>query len=151
MQDSICQLYTVASRTAVLIVSRPDSLPNRSLSYKAREAKMYSPKDYWSNLAEGFESMDRSGFAPVLHPQAPSWFNQVIDALQFRALRRALAIAEISPGARRCAALLFLFRPGPSRRWREFVPPFWLVTAYSSFARSSERINSFLTSVRFPS
>jgi SAM-dependent methyltransferase len=64
-----------------------------------REKKMYSPKDYWSNLA-GYESMDRSGFAPVLHAQAPSWFNQVIDALQFRALRRALAIAEVSPGAR---------------------------------------------------
>jgi hypothetical protein len=46
---------------------------------------MYSPKDYWSNLAEGFESMDRSGFAPVLHPQAPSWLNEAIDALQFRA------------------------------------------------------------------
>jgi len=61
---------------------------------------MYSPKDYWSDLAEGFESMDRSGFAPILHPEAPPWFNQVIDNLQFRALRRALAIAAISPGAR---------------------------------------------------
>lgn len=63
-------------------------------------AKMYSPKDYWSNLAEGFQSMDRSGFAPILHPQAPPWFNRVIDSVQFRALRRALAIAAISPGAR---------------------------------------------------
>src|SRR5215469_3242238 len=63
-------------------------------------ARMYTPKDYWSNLAEGFESTDRSGFAPVLHPQAPHWFNQVIDDLQFRALRRALTIAAIPPGAR---------------------------------------------------
>ena len=61
---------------------------------------MYSPKDYWSNLAEGFESKDRSGFAPILHPQAPPWFNRAIDNLQFRAVRRALAIAAISPGAR---------------------------------------------------
>ena len=61
---------------------------------------MYSPKDYWSNLAEGFQSMDTSGFAPILHPQAPPWFNHVIDSVQFRALRRALAIAAISPGAR---------------------------------------------------
>jgi SAM-dependent methyltransferase len=61
---------------------------------------MYTPKDYWSDLAEVFESTDRLGFAPVLHPQAPSWFNQVIDNLQFRALRRALTIAAISPGAR---------------------------------------------------
>jgi len=61
---------------------------------------MYSPKDYWANLAEGRESMDASGFAPVLHPQAPAWFNQVIDNLQFRAIRRALAIAAIPRGAR---------------------------------------------------
>jgi|SRR5215472_484006 len=61
---------------------------------------MYSPKDYWAGLAEGFESMDAAGFAPVLHPQAPDWFNQVIDDLQFRAIRRAIAIAAIAPGAR---------------------------------------------------
>jgi ubiquinone/menaquinone biosynthesis C-methylase UbiE len=61
---------------------------------------MYSPKDYWSNLAEGFESMDRLAFGPVLHPQAPPWFNRVIDNLQYRALRRALTIAANSPGAR---------------------------------------------------
>src|ERR1700756_3924556 len=61
---------------------------------------MYSPKDYWANLAEGFGSMDAAGLAPILHPQVPRWFNQVIDDLQFRAVRRALAIAAISPGAR---------------------------------------------------
>jgi SAM-dependent methyltransferase len=61
---------------------------------------MYSPKDYWANLATDFDSVDASGFAPILHALAPAWFNQVIDDLQFRALRRALAIAEISPGAR---------------------------------------------------
>ena len=61
---------------------------------------MYSPKDYWSSLADGFDSMDASGFAPILHPFAPSWFNKFIDDLQFRALRRALALASIQPGAR---------------------------------------------------
>ena len=61
---------------------------------------MYSPKDYWTNLAEGFEATDASGFAPILHPQAPLWFNQAIDNLQLRAVRRALSIAAISPGAR---------------------------------------------------
>ena len=61
---------------------------------------MFSPKDYWTSLAEGFESVDVSGFARVLHPQAPPWFNQVVDDLQFCAIRRALAIAAISPGAR---------------------------------------------------
>lgn len=61
---------------------------------------MYSPKDYWSSLADGYGSMDTSGFAPILHPLAPSWFNRSIDDLQFRALRRALALASIKPGAK---------------------------------------------------
>src|SRR5215472_2399174 len=61
---------------------------------------MYSCKDYWANLAEGCESRDALGFAPILHPQAPLWFNQVIDNLQCRAVRRALAIAATAPGAR---------------------------------------------------
>ena len=61
---------------------------------------MYSPKEYWSNLAEGSDSEDASGFAPILHPLAPAWFNQFIDNLQFRALRRALTLAAVPPGAR---------------------------------------------------
>jgi SAM-dependent methyltransferase len=61
---------------------------------------VYSPKEYWAGLAQGFDSADASGFAPILHPQAPAWFNQAIDELQFRALRRALAVAQIPPGAR---------------------------------------------------
>jgi len=39
---------------------------------------MYLPKVYWTN----------------------SWFNHAIDNLQSGALRRALSIAEISPGSR---------------------------------------------------
>src|SRR5215472_2095089 len=61
---------------------------------------MYSPKDYWADLAEHRDSADVSGFAPILHPRAPSWFNEIIDHLQFRALQQALSIAELSPGAR---------------------------------------------------
>jgi len=61
---------------------------------------MYSPKDYWSSLANDGESSDSSGFAPILHPLAPVWFNRFIDKLQFHALRRALALAQVSPGAR---------------------------------------------------
>ena len=61
---------------------------------------MYSPKEYWSSLAGGGNSVDVSGLAPVLHPLAPEWFNQVIDNLQFSALRRALALAAVAPGAR---------------------------------------------------
>ena len=61
---------------------------------------MYSPKEYWSSLAGGSNSVDVSGLAPILHPLAPAWFNQLIDNLQFSALRRALALAAIAPGAR---------------------------------------------------
>ena len=61
---------------------------------------MYSPKEYWSSLAHDCNSRDASGFAPILHPLAPPWFNQLIDDLQFRAVRRALALAAIPRGAR---------------------------------------------------
>jgi ubiquinone/menaquinone biosynthesis C-methylase UbiE len=60
---------------------------------------MYSPKKYWSSLAHGDNSVDATGFAPILHPLAPPWFNQFIDKLQYRALRRALALAAVPPGA----------------------------------------------------
>ena len=61
---------------------------------------MYSPKEYWSNLADGDDSIDAMGLAPILHPLAPPWFNQLIDRLQYRAVRRALALAAVPPGAR---------------------------------------------------
>src|SRR5215469_13773980 len=61
---------------------------------------MYSAKEYWSSLAGGRDSMDASGFAPILHPLAPPWFNQLIDGLQLRGLRRALALAAVPSGAR---------------------------------------------------
>lgn len=63
-------------------------------------AGSYAPRKYWADVAEKFQSADAAGFAPVLHPDAPPWFNQLIDELQFRAIRRALAVAEIPPGAR---------------------------------------------------
>lgn len=62
--------------------------------------KEYSPKEYWDGVAEKFRSSDGSGLAPVLHPDAPAWFNQLIDNLQFRAMRRALEIAELETSSR---------------------------------------------------
>lgn len=59
----------------------------------------YSPKEYWAGVAEGFRSADSAGFAPVLHPGAPPWYNRLIDALQFRAMCRALVLARIQQGA----------------------------------------------------
>jgi SAM-dependent methyltransferase len=60
----------------------------------------YSLKEYWARVAEDFRSADPSGIAPVLHPGAPVWFNQLIDKQQFHALQRALALAKIPPAAR---------------------------------------------------
>jgi ubiquinone/menaquinone biosynthesis C-methylase UbiE len=62
--------------------------------------KTYSPKDHWDGLAENFHSTDAAGFAPVLHPDAPAWFNHQIDKSQFRAIRRAVVMGEIARGAR---------------------------------------------------
>src|SRR5580704_4835962 len=61
---------------------------------------MYSPREYWSSLAGSGNSVDASGLAPILHPLAPAWFNQLIDDLQFRAVRRGLALAAVPTGAR---------------------------------------------------
>jgi ubiquinone/menaquinone biosynthesis C-methylase UbiE len=60
---------------------------------------MYSPKEYWSSLADGCNSVDALGFAPILHPLAPVWFNQIVDNLQFRAVLRALELAAVPGGA----------------------------------------------------
>jgi SAM-dependent methyltransferase len=60
----------------------------------------YAPREYWAGVAENFRSADSSGLAPVLHPGAPAWFNQLIDDLQFKAVRRALKIAQIPPRSR---------------------------------------------------
>jgi len=59
----------------------------------------YSPKEYWTTVADEFCSTDPAGLAPVLHFGAPAWFNRLIDNLQFRAFRRALALAKIPRGA----------------------------------------------------
>jgi SAM-dependent methyltransferase len=60
----------------------------------------YSPREYWTELAENYAAGDAKGLAPVLHPDAPQWFNRMIDGLQFRAIRRALVLANLPPGSR---------------------------------------------------
>jgi SAM-dependent methyltransferase len=50
----------------------------------------YSSKEYWTHLARDFARDDEKGFAPVLHPGAPDWFNEAIDRLQAKAWNRAL-------------------------------------------------------------
>jgi len=63
------------------------------------EFATYRPKEYWTGVASGKSSSDATGFAPVLHPDAPAWFNQLIDDLQFRAVRRALLLGDVRSGA----------------------------------------------------
>lgn len=59
----------------------------------------YSPRKYWANLAEQHGRSDQQGFAPILHPGVPSWFNQYIDHLQERAWLRALSLCKQREGA----------------------------------------------------
>jgi SAM-dependent methyltransferase len=58
--------------------------------------KAYSPKEYWRSVAENSCADDPSGLAPILYPDSPPWFNQLIDDLQFRAIRRAIKLAGLS-------------------------------------------------------
>jgi hypothetical protein len=75
--------------------------PEKShLAFQADNIHMYLPRNYWTSLAEEYGSVDASGLAPILHPNAPVWFNLVIDQLQLHALRKAIAIAEVPPRAR---------------------------------------------------
>jgi ubiquinone/menaquinone biosynthesis C-methylase UbiE len=67
---------------------------------RTTSSNAYSPKEYWANVAKNSGSADGNGFAPVLHPGAPHWFNYLIDKLQFRSIRRALRLANLRQGAR---------------------------------------------------
>jgi len=60
---------------------------------------VYSPREYWAGVADEFRSADTAGLAPVLHFGAPTWLNRLIDRLQDRAVRRALALAAVPNGA----------------------------------------------------
>jgi SAM-dependent methyltransferase len=70
----------------------------KSSEAHADPASAYRPKEYWSGVASS-TSGDVTGFAPVLHPDAPAWFNQLIDDLQSVAVRRALLLADVRSGA----------------------------------------------------
>jgi ubiquinone/menaquinone biosynthesis C-methylase UbiE len=72
-------------------------MKSRDLSHHSTPG--YLPKEYWAALAKNPDSLDASGLAPVLHPDSPPWFNRLIDALQFRAVRRAIAFANLAEGA----------------------------------------------------
>lgn len=60
---------------------------------------MYSPREYWARLAELYASKDAAKLAPVMHPDAPYWFNLFIDRLQAKAWRRALNYCDLPRGS----------------------------------------------------
>jgi ubiquinone/menaquinone biosynthesis C-methylase UbiE len=60
----------------------------------------YSPRNYWTEVAQSYGNSDTEGLAPVLHPRAPLWFNQMIDAAQSHAVSRALGLAMLQSGSR---------------------------------------------------
>jgi ubiquinone/menaquinone biosynthesis C-methylase UbiE len=72
----------------------------KSPGVQSVSASPYHPAEYWAGLAEKYDSADPDGFAPVLHPGAPDWFNRLIDSLQLRAMKRALGVANLAAGAR---------------------------------------------------
>lgn len=57
---------------------------------------MYSWKEYWDTVARSYGWADWRGFAPVLHPGAPDWFNSTIDRLQEKSWRRGLSRCHLS-------------------------------------------------------
>lgn len=59
----------------------------------------YSPKEYWTHLARDFARGDDRGFAPVLHPGAPDWFNEAVDRLQSKAWNRVLDCCALGKNA----------------------------------------------------
>jgi len=56
---------------------------------------LYSWKEYWASLAASYGWADAEGFSAVLHPDAPIWFNAMIDRLQERAWRKGLQLCQI--------------------------------------------------------
>jgi len=60
---------------------------------------VYSWKEYWDNVASAYGGADQQGFAPVLHPDAPAWYNITIDRLQEKSWRRGLQRCGLSEGA----------------------------------------------------
>jgi SAM-dependent methyltransferase len=59
----------------------------------------YLPREFWTRLAKDFGESDLTGFAPVLHPGTPRWFNEAIDRLQTRTWSQTLNYCSLSQGA----------------------------------------------------
>lgn len=60
----------------------------------------YTPEEYWSRLAHDCAEKDPSDFSAVLHPNAPRWFNAMMDRMQVDAWERAIDRCNLQPGHR---------------------------------------------------
>jgi SAM-dependent methyltransferase len=60
---------------------------------------LYSWKEYWDKVASAYGGADAHGFAPVLHPDAPLWYNLTIDRLQEKSWRNGFQHCELSSRA----------------------------------------------------
>jgi SAM-dependent methyltransferase len=56
---------------------------------------VYSWKKYWDGIATSYGRSDAQGLAAVLHPDAPAWFNILIDRLQESAWLEGLQSAGL--------------------------------------------------------
>jgi SAM-dependent methyltransferase len=68
-------------------------------SPRSRPLKKYIPREFWTRLAKEFGESDLTGFAPVLHPGTPRWFNRAIDRLQSRIWSKTLNYCSLAQGA----------------------------------------------------
>jgi len=60
---------------------------------------MFSWKEYWAGLAASYGWSDAEGLSAVLHPEAPAWFNSLIDRLQESAWRQGIQLCELNGNA----------------------------------------------------
>jgi SAM-dependent methyltransferase len=61
---------------------------------------VYSWREYWEGLAASYGRTDAQGFSAVLHPDAPAWFNNLIDRLQESAWRAGLQSCGLQDNSR---------------------------------------------------
>jgi SAM-dependent methyltransferase len=102
---------------------------------------VYSWKEYWAGVARARAWTDAEGYAAVLHPDAPTWFNITIDRLQERAWRGGLERCRLTERSRvldvGCGTGRWL------RRYQHYrdARPVGLDATYDMLRRASEEVS----------
>ncbi|HET9400561.1 MAG TPA: methyltransferase domain-containing protein [Candidatus Acidoferrales bacterium] len=63
-------------------------------------SRSYFPTEYWSGVAARYGRSDDGALAPILHPDAPIWFNLTVDRLQKKLWQRALRACALPANAK---------------------------------------------------